>query len=40
MAEIVLHQSSQFEFLDVSSGNVHRQVELAIMAYVGVRELL
>ena len=40
MAEIVLQQSSQFGFLDVSAGNVHGQVELAIMVYVGVRQML
>lgn len=38
-AEIVLGQSAQFAFLDMSTGNVFEQVGLAISVYFGVRTM-
>lgn len=39
LAEIVLCQSAQFGFLDMSTGNVFEQVGLAISVYFGVRTM-
>ena len=39
LAEIVLCQSAQFGFLDMSTGNTSQQVGLAISVYFGVRTM-